>query len=54
MVWARGGVEGAEVILEVESFKVCVNTKGEVKHSFLTKTVSLVLIRNKKIKLGNS
>jgi hypothetical protein len=24
------------------SFKVCVNRKGEIKHSFLTKTVSLV------------
>jgi hypothetical protein len=25
------------------SFKVCVNRKGVMKHSFLTKTVSLVL-----------
>ena len=29
------------------SFKVCVNRKGEMKHSFLTKTVSIVLfLRN--------
>ena len=32
-------------INKVNTFKVCVNRKGVIKHSFLTKTVSLVLLK---------